>query len=365
MSTTSTSLPRIFAAAYAANVPLALVGAPGVGKTSSINAFGKANGFLTKCLVASIREPADFAGYPVPHDGVLNMLPAGFGRDLAAVDQGILFIDELTTAPPAVQAACLRVINDGYIGDLYLGAGIRRWTAYNPPEQAADGTALAPPLANRLCHVHVELSADEWITGMISGWTTAQYTPPPVGWEAGLPVARAMVAGFIKRMPSRLHAMPKDAAAQSGAWPSPRTWDMTTRIVAACAALRMDPDTEATLVGGLVGHGAAMEFLTWRKQQDLPDPEALLRGEPWDVPADGSKAFMTLNSVVACVCAKHDAARWQAAWTVLDRARYRHEDLVVLAARTLAQSLAPKGYRPTPELVKLAPLLRAIGGFGS
>jgi hypothetical protein len=173
-----------------------------------------------------------------------------------------------------------------------------------------------------------------------------------------------MVAGFIRRMPSRLHMFPKDAASQSGAWASPRTWDMATRMLAVCDAMRMDADTEATLIAGLVGP-CAMEFLAWRKEQDLPDPEVLLAGGVWDVPADGSKAYMTMGSVVAAVTNRHDADRWARAWALLDRGRERHADLAVLCARVLAQSLAPKGYRPTPELVRMAPMLKAIGGFGS
>src|SRR5205823_11964182 len=59
----------------------------------------------------------------------------------------------ISTAPPAVQAAMLRIVLERVVGDLELPPGVRVVAAANPPEQAADGWDLAPPLANRLVHL--------------------------------------------------------------------------------------------------------------------------------------------------------------------------------------------------------------------
>ncbi len=360
----SKHLSSILAAAYAANVPLLLWGPPGVGKTARIEGFGEANGLTVETVIASIREPADFAGYPVPHAGRLSMLPPVFAQRLASVEQGILFIDELTTAPPAVQAACLRVIHGGAIGDLMLPSGIRRWAAANPPEQAADGTALAPPLANRFMHIEVDTSAAEWVSGAISGWASGGYAPPPTGWEAKVPQAMASVAGFIQRRPTALRSMPKDAASQGKAWPSPRTWDMAARMVAVCDAMSMSQDVMHLCVAGCVGDGAAAEYLAWRKSQDLPDPETLLTTGQWAVPSDGGKAFATMGSIVAAVCSDPTPGRWEAAWNLLALATKQHADLAALAGRSLAQGCMTHRFKPPAAMVTMAPLLKAIGGFG-
>jgi len=360
----SKHLSSILAAAYAANVPLLLWGPPGVGKTARIEGFGAANGLMVETVIASIREPADFAGYPVPHGGKLSMLPPVFAQRLAATTQGILFIDELTTAPPAVQAACLRVIHGGAIGDLMLPGGIRRWAAANPPEQAADGTALAPPLANRFMHVEVDTSAAEWVSGAMNGWASPGYAPPPTGWEAKVPQAMALIAAYIQRRPTALRVMPKDAAAQGKAWPSPRTWDMAARMVAVCEAMSMGDDVMALCVGGCIGDAAAAEFLAWRKRQDLPDPETLLSTGQWAVPNDGAVAFTIMGSIVAAVCATPTRDRWVAGWNLLAAGAKYHADLAALAGRSLAQGCMTHRFPPPPGMVSMAPLLKSIGGFG-
>ena len=57
--------------AVAARVPVLLWGAPGTGKTSAIRAMAAAMGWPCETVIASIREPSDFAGLPiVVGDGV-------------------------------------------------------------------------------------------------------------------------------------------------------------------------------------------------------------------------------------------------------------------------------------------------------
>src|ERR1700761_775365 len=51
--------------AVAARVPVLLWGAPGTGKTSVIRAMAQAMGLPCEAVIASIREPSDFAGLPI------------------------------------------------------------------------------------------------------------------------------------------------------------------------------------------------------------------------------------------------------------------------------------------------------------
>ena len=75
-------------------LPILLWGAPGVGKTSRINKVARKLGFYNKDLtvLASIREPQDFTGLPIP------------GGEPVVIDGKE--IPALTFAPPlwAVQA---------------------------------------------------------------------------------------------------------------------------------------------------------------------------------------------------------------------------------------------------------------------
>ncbi|MPY96333.1 MAG: AAA domain-containing protein, partial [Acidimicrobiia bacterium] len=139
--------------AVAAGVPVLLWGAPGTGKTSALRAMAGAAGLPCEVVIASIREPSDFAGLPIVVDGDVRFAPPAWARRLAEAGEGLLFLDELSTTPPAVQAALLRVVLERVVGDLALPEAVAVVAAANPPEQAADGWDLSPPLANRFCHL--------------------------------------------------------------------------------------------------------------------------------------------------------------------------------------------------------------------
>jgi hypothetical protein len=97
------------AVAVSAGVPVLLWGSPGTGKTSAVLALGEALEWPVETVIGSIREPSDFAGLPVVIDGSVRLSPPAWATRLSASGVGLLFLDELTTAPPAVQAAMLRV----------------------------------------------------------------------------------------------------------------------------------------------------------------------------------------------------------------------------------------------------------------
>src|SRR3954447_12001960 len=229
------------AIAVAARVPVVLWGAPGTGKTSVVRSLAGVAGWPCETVIASIREPADFAGLPVVtgtgDDVAVTFAPPAWARRLSSVERGLLFFDEISTAPPAVQAALLRVVLERTVGDLTLPSGVAIVAAANPPEQAADGWDLSPPLANRFCHLDWPADARVLADGLAGGWSTPAPPALPPGWTDRLAVHRSWVAGFVTVRPMLALAVPDDAAAGGRAWPSPRTWDMTARLLTAAEAV--------------------------------------------------------------------------------------------------------------------------------
>ena len=142
MSATQTATEAL-GVAVAARVPVLIWGAPGTGKTSAIRAMAEELGLACETVIASIREPSDFAGLPIVDDGHVTFAPPRWASRLAEQQVGILFLDEISTAPPAVQAALLRVVLERVVGDLELPEGIVVIAAANPPELAADGWDLS------------------------------------------------------------------------------------------------------------------------------------------------------------------------------------------------------------------------------
>jgi hypothetical protein len=326
-----------------------------------LRALADAAGLPCEVVIASIREPSDFAGLPVVIDGEVRFAPPSWARRLAGRTDGLLFLDELSTAPPAVQAALLRVVLERVVGDLVLPDGIVIVAAANPPEQAADGWDLSAPLANRFCHLDWTMDARTFAEGMAAGFAAPATVRLPDGWERHLVAARALVSAFALVRPALVVAPPLDAAEAGRGWPSPRTWDMTARLLAASRASGAGDDAVSALVRGAVGDGAGAEFLAWSAELDLPDPEAVLADpSSFVLPERGDRAYAALSSIAAAVVADTTVERWMAGWKVLGAAGERAPDVAAVAARLLARC-RPAGAAAPPEIKAFLPLLRDAG----
>lgn len=324
-----------------AGVPVLLWGAPGTGKTAAVTAIASRVRPPVEVVIASIREPSDFGGLPVVAEGGVRLHPPAWARRLADAGQGTLFLDEISTAPPAVQAALLRVVLDRVVGDLPLPRDVSIVAAANPPEQAAGGWDLSPPLANRFVHLAWPVDATAWQSWMIG---------------RGIP-AYATVAAFIRARPHLLLQVPRDEAQAGRAWPSPRSWETAARLLGGPA--------EEILVAGAVGEAAALEFLAWRRDLDLPDPEALLADPGRYVhPGRGDRAFAVLAAVASAAVGNLTRPRWQAAWEILSlAAQAGGADVAAIAARSLAQARRPDLPLPVQQLQPFLPILRAAGAM--
>jgi hypothetical protein len=344
--------------AVAARVPALLWGAPGTGKTSAVRAMAEAMGWPCETVIAAIREPSDFAGLPVVSAGDVHMAPPRWAQRLAAAGHGLLFLDEISTAPPAVQAALLRVVLERVVGDLDLPDGVVVVAAANPPEQAADGWDLSAPLANRFCHLDWSVEPAAFAQGLVGGWEPAVAPNLPDGWEDGLARTKGLISAFITVRPGLACDVPTDAARAGRGWPSPRTWDMAARLWAAADAANASVEATTALITGAVGEGAGVELLMWEMEMDLPDPEKVLADpESFKMPERGDRAYAVLTAVASAVAANPTVDRWLAGWKILGKAGERTPDVGAVPARVLAQCRPPGAPAP-PEAKLFAPLLR-------
>jgi ATPase family associated with various cellular activities (AAA) len=347
--------------AVAARVPVLLWGAPGTGKTSAIRAMAQAVDLPCETVIASIREPSDFAGLPIVVGEVVRFAPPAWARRLAEAGRGLLFLDELSTAPPAVQAALLRVVLERAVGDLTLPDEVAVVAAANPPEQAADGWDLSAPLANRLCHLSWQAHPRSVADGLAGGWAAPVIPLLPDGWQAEEILARGLVAAFLHVRPALACAPPSDAASAGHGWPSPRTWEMAGRLMAAAGAAGTSDEARSALIRGAVGDGAGVEFLAWLIEMDLPDPEQVLADPAsFRLPERGDRAYAALASVAAAVASNPTPERWTAGWQVLGQAADAALDMAAAAARVLAKC-RPDGVALPEEVRVFAPVLRAAG----
>jgi len=360
MSATETTVEAL-GVAVAARVPVLLWGAPGTGKTSAIRAMAQELGLPCETVIASIREPSDFAGLPVVADGKVTFAPPRWARQLAEQEEAILFLDEISTAPPAVQAALLRVVLERVVGDLELPDGVVVIAAANPPNLAADGWDLSAPLANRFCHLDWPVESQAFAEGLSGGWGAPAVPMLPEGWESQRAIGRGLVSAFVAVRPALTVAMPDDGAAAGRGWPSPRSWEMAALLWTAATVSDASEQARAALVIGSVGQGAGLELVNWASEMDLPDPERVLSDpEAFVMPERGDRAYAALSAVAAAVADNPTEERWMAAWKVLGRAAGKGADVAALPARVLAQC-RPNGAPAPAELKLFAPVLREAG----
>ncbi|WP_151772083.1 AAA family ATPase [Streptomyces abyssomicinicus] len=329
--------------AVAADLPVLLWGEPGIGKTAALTQLATALELPLTTVIASVHEPSDFSGLPVVGDDPaaqgVPMAPPDWAVRLVRQGHGLLFLDELSTAPPAVQAALLRLVLERRVGALRLPPGIRIVAAANPRASAADGWELSAPLANRFVHLQWVHDPEVVVRGLGGVWPRA--TLPRLD-AAELPgavgLARRAVCGLLTGRPGLVHQLPANEARRGGAWPSPRTWEMTLRLIAFATAAGADRDVLSLLVRGTVGDGPGLELLASMDRMDLPDPEDVLADpEGAELPQRGDLRQAVLDGVVAVVRNRPTRERWDAAWTLLVRAMESGApDLVVVPASTLA-----------------------------
>ncbi|MFE1907782.1 AAA family ATPase [Streptomyces gardneri] len=329
--------------AVAADLPVLLWGEPGIGKTAALTQLAASLDLPLTTVIASVHEPSDFSGLPVvgddPAEQGIPMAPPDWAVRLVRAGRGLLFLDELSTATPAVQAALLRLVLERRVGALRLPPGVRIVAAANPRASAADGWELSPPLANRFVHLRWTHDHEVVVRGLGGTWPRA--TLPrldPAKLPEAVDFARRAVCGLLAARPALVHRLPSGETQRGGAWPSPRSWEMTLQLIAFATAAGSARDVLSLLVRGTVGDGPGLELLAALDRMDLPDPEALLAApDDADLPERGDLRQAALDGVVAAVRARPAKSRWDAAWTLLVRAMETGApDLVVVPATALA-----------------------------
>lgn len=329
--------------AVAADLPVLLWGEPGIGKTAALTQLAASLELPLTTVIASVHEPSDFSGLPVigddPAEQGVPMAPPDWAVRLVRAGRGLLFLDELSTAPPAVQAALLRLVLERRIGSLQLPPGVRIVAAANPRSSAADGWELSPPLANRFVHLQWVHDHDVVVRGLGGTWPRATLPAlDPDKLPEAVDYARRAVCGLLTARPTLVHRLPGSEARRGGAWPSPRSWETTLRLVAFATAAGASREVLSLLVRGAVGDGPGLELLASLDRLDLPDPETLLADPQHAVlPERGDLRQAVLDGVVDAVRKRPEKARWDAAWALLVRAvETGAPDLVVVPASTLA-----------------------------
>lgn len=341
---------RTLAAAIKADVPVLLWGPPGVGKTAKLTAAGARSGYHVETVVGSTREPTDFLGLPVEHEGAIVYSPFKWAHRVNEAPKAILFLDELTTAAPSVQKAMLRLVQERYAGDLRLGDTVRIVAAANPPELAADGWDLPAPVANRMMHLDWHFDHSEWFANVGTRFGNVEATGfdqmVVAGGLSDRARATSMVTGFLRSRPALLAPEPPNDPVLAGrAWASPRSW---ANLIDVLAQVPSTDDEVALLASeGLVGEGVSKEFMAWLSENDLYDPAEVLRNPDIVVwgQARPDQLYALMSGIETLAISLGTPRSWEAGMEVLTRAAENNRPDIALAAvrNLLSPSNRPAG----------------------
>jgi hypothetical protein len=359
-------------------LPVLFWGSPGVGKTSVIREACRAAGLRCEVLSPGERGEGAFGVVPVPSaDGtVLNYPPPDWARPLDA-EGGVVFCDELTTAPPALQPPLLGLFLARRIGGFQFCSRVRVLAAANPVDEAASGYEQPLPLANREVHVQWDAGGvEEWASWVVGSSSEAdaplralvEEERVMAAWPSAEARAKGLIVGFLRRRPELLHQQPKpEDPRASRAWPSRRTWEMAVRAEASSHVHGLSDSERATLIAGCVGEAACAEFIVHERTMDLPDPAELLDGKaewkPDPKRLDASAAVLaSCTALVLPAKAEKRAERAKALGVLFSRVAETAPDVAIPSFRPFLKScyaLAREECRPA--LVKLSPVMDLAG----
>jgi len=272
-------------------LPLLFWGGPGVGKSAIVEGIGRNYGLPVEVLSPGERGEGAFGVIGVPDtEGYIAYPPPRWVQQFEGSHGGFLFVDELTTAPPAIQSALLGLLLKKRIGGSTLNGRVRILGAANPIGDGAGCNDLAPAVANRLGHFNWEAPSEtewsEWLMSSIND-TTVVVEPAKIlearvmaNWARPWAKFRGLVAGFIRANPALLHKQPPNGHPDSSrAWPSHRSWEYACRAMAGAEANGMGEVDGDMLAASFVGPGAIGELVEYRTKSDLPDPVDVLDGK--------------------------------------------------------------------------------------
>jgi hypothetical protein len=294
--------------------PIVFWGPPGIGKSGRVETAGACVDLPVETLYLSTHQPEDLSGVPMDDGkgGARNVCTLPQVLNLRDAGRGILFLDEISTARPAVQAAGLGVVYTRKVAGQAMPGGVRIVAAANEAEDAAGGWNLAPPMANRFLHLKIGApAAEEWAVWLLGG---SQDVEPIAQSEATVREkwndcwsrTRGLAVGFIRAASSNLYLMPPVGRPERGkAWASPRSWEVGLRCLATADALGKS-ELGIRMLQASVGEGPVVEWIEWVKKADLPDPKTALDGGWTPNRARLDIAFAVLGSCISWSLGKED-----------------------------------------------------------
>ena len=262
--------------------PIFLWGPPGIGKSEIVAQICDS---LPKSHLIDIRlslwEPTDIKGIPY-FDSNSGTMVWGAPSELpteefaAQFDYIVLFLDEMNSAAPSVQAAAYQLILNRRVGQYKLPDNVMIVAAGNRDADKGVTYRMPAPLANRFIHLELAVSFDDWFQ-----WSVVNNIHTDV--VGYLTFSKKDLYDFDPKSPSRSFA-------------TPRTWSFVSELIED----DLDETTTTDLVAGAIGEGLALKFMAHRKvASSMPNPSDILAGKVKEM---RTKEISAMYSLTVSLC---------------------------------------------------------------
>ena len=259
------------------HTPVMLWGPPGVGKSQIVAQVGQRHNVPVIDIRLSQMEPSDLRGIPFREGNLVEWaIPAMLPNAQRHNAQGILFLDEITSAVPSVSAAAYQLILDRRLGDYSVPEGWAIFAAGNRQGDRGVTYTMPAPLANRFSHFEVDLNLDDW-----------------VAWAYQNKIDERII-GFLRFRPELLFKF--DPAHNPVAFPTPRSWEFAHRALQKFAN---SPQLLLNTLQACVGSAAGIELKAFVDHlHQMPDLDAILRGETVKTPKEVDLQYAVASALV-------------------------------------------------------------------
>ena len=263
--------------------PIFLWGAPGIGKSDSIAQITEALGDSVMLdFRLGTRQPTDIIGIPFynKETGQMDWAPPvdlPTSEFAAQYKYVVLFLDELTSAAPAVQAAAYQLVLSRRVNKYILPDNVLIVAAGNRESDRGVTYRMPTPLANRFVHLEVRHDFDAWFAWAVNNDINTD------------------VIGYLTFAKNDLFDF--DPKSSGHAFATPRSWCFVSELI---GDNDIQDDELRDLVTGTVGEGISSKFMAHRKfAKDLPNPTDILSGK---VTTLATKEISAKYSLIISLC---------------------------------------------------------------
>jgi len=271
--------------------PAFIHGQPGIGKSDVVRKLAKKLHAKLYDLRLSQIDQVDLRGMPF-FNHTSGMMEWAHPVDLPTHEEAakhkfvILFLDEMNSAPPSVQAVAYQLILDRRVGTYTLPDNCIVIAAGNREGDRGVTYRMPKPLSNRFIHLEMRVDFSEW-----NEWAIENNIHPDV-------------VGFLNFSESSLNDFRADSPEL--AFATPRTWEFASDVI--CTDI--DETTAMDIISGTIGEGLALKFMAHRKLAgSLPNPRDIISGKVKSCKIDDISAQYSL--AIAMLYALQDMSKDQ------------------------------------------------------